>query len=673
MWLQLFAAIASFQVIYVLSRGYARDNWGVPEMGKRTWCPSFSCGEVKEISYPFKLQGSKFPGFPLICQDNTTLLLNLTRYYYQAPTRFLGIYHVKKINISSTGRGDYELRYDLGNWIQIADPNFASNYSATSVCLKPRYTMEQNTLYSIKWVPVTWVRCRKSRGDGQLDPATYIPLPCPDNNASSSSSSSVPWRSYLLSNTSMTVEQLDRSCQIVATTPISHDNYGDLEGLNLTTISSKLQMGFRVDLYLLCDFCDHKIDGGCPRYLANGTVTADLDSRIWSHSTADHVLLLLSFLLSVFGVPRILAISVLAGLLIYKLKNKYSPSDNVEKLLQKCQILMPRRYSYPEIKIITGHFREKLGQGGFGSVFKGSLFDGRAVAVKLLAKAKGGGQDFINEVATIGRIHHVNIVRLLGFCSEGSTRALLYEFMPNGSLDKYIFLGNNRRNHLLSWEMLYKIALGIARGIEYLHRGCDMCILHFDIKPHNVLLDEYFCPKISDFGLAKLSPTQNTMTLSGYRGTIGYIAPEQVSRNFGGVSYKSDVYSFGILLLQMVERTRNQTYFPAWIYDRLSEGDDAGIGKATEIEEEIVKKLALVGLCCIQMMPANCPSMSQVIEMLEGSSDTQQLPPRTFLMFADDVSNKECSNKLSTCQSDVEEGTFYAESKRSAGFSGGAI
>ncbi|KAF3792350.1 putative receptor-like protein kinase [Nymphaea thermarum] len=602
MWLQLFAAIASFQVLYVVSsRGYSSLLDGYQEMFNIKRCPSFSCGEVKEISYPFKLQGSKCRGFPLICQDNTTLLINLTR-NYPVP-RFQGIYHVKKINVSSM---------DKASWIQIADPNFASNDSASSVCLLPRYSTGSVMLDSVRLLikPVTWVRCRKTRGDGQLDPATYLPLPCPDNNASSSSSSSsVPWRSYLLSNTSMTVERLDRSCQVAATTAISYDNNVDLERLNLTAISSQLQMGFRVEVRSLCDLCDDKIDRGCPEFC------------------------------QVCGiVPRILGILFLAGLLIYKLKNKYSPSDNVEKLLQKCQILMPRRYSYPEIKIITGHFKEKLGQGGFGSVFKGSLFDGRAVAVKLLGKAKGGGQDFINEVSTIGRIHHVNIVRLLGFCSEGSTRALVYEFMPNGSLDKYLFLGNNRRNHPLSWEMLYKIALGIARGIEYLHRGCDMCILHFDIKPHNVLLDEYFCPKISDFGLAKLSPTQNTMTLSGYRGTIGYIAPEQVSRNFGRVSYKSDVYSFGILLLQVVERTKkqdvfapagsSQTYFPAWIYDRLSEGDDVGIGEATEIEEEIVKKLALVGLCCIQMMPANRPSMSQAIEMLEGSSDTLQLPPR---------------------------------------------
>ncbi|KAF3792356.1 hypothetical protein EJ110_NYTH00531 [Nymphaea thermarum] len=372
MWLQLFAAIASFLVIYVLIGGYKRNNWVVPEMFNIKRCPSFSCGEVKEISYPFKLQGSKCRGFPLICQDNTTLLINLTRNGPLSP--FQGIYHVKKINISSTGRGGLAWILDNRNWIQIADPNFASNDSARSVCLLPRYSIGSGMLFSL-YSTVTWVRCRKTRGDGQLDPATYLPLPCPDNNASSSSSSSVPWRSYLLSNTTMTVEQLDRSCQVVASAVISYDTNVDKERLNLTFISTQLQMGFPVHFDSLCFSCEDKIDGGCPEFCVFGIV------------------------------PRILGTLVLAGLLIYRLKNKYSPSDNVEKLLQKCQILMPRRYSYPEIKIITGHFREKLGQGGFGSVFKGSLFDGPAVAVKLLRKAKGGGQDFIRIKPAGGLLH----------------------------------------------------------------------------------------------------------------------------------------------------------------------------------------------------------------------------------------------------------------------------
>ncbi|ESR61589.1 hypothetical protein CICLE_v100160912mg, partial [Citrus x clementina] len=123
----------------------------------------------------------------------------------------------------------------------------------------------------------------------------------------------------------------------------------------------------------------------------------------------------------------------------------------------------------------------------------------------MLEHLKGNGQEFINEVATIGRIHHFHIVRLLGFCSEGNRRALIYEFMPNGSLEKFIFSKTNSSSHRqLSWEKLRKIAFGVARGVEYLHQGCNRRILHFDIKPHNILLDHNFQPKISDFGLAKL-------------------------------------------------------------------------------------------------------------------------------------------------------------------------
>ena len=207
---------------------------------------------------------------------------------------------------------------------------------------------------------------------------------------------------------------------------------------------------------------------------------------------------------------------------------------------------MPKRYSYADIMAITNHFKDKLGEGGFGSVYRGQLPGGCFIAVKMLGKHNFNGEEFINEVSTIGRIHHVNVVRLLGFCSEGSKRALVYEYMPNGSLDKHIFLKKGKVQPF-SWEKLHEIALGTARGIEYLHGGCDICILHFDIKPHNILLDHDFVPKISDFGLAKFYPKEyDVMSISTTRGTIGYIAPELISRNFGVVSNKSDVYSFGM-------------------------------------------------------------------------------------------------------------------------------
>ncbi|KAI3831485.1 hypothetical protein MKX03_016591 [Papaver bracteatum] len=237
---------------------------------------------------------------------------------------------------------------------------------------------------------------------------------------------------------------------------------------------------------------------------------------------------------------------------------------------------MPIRYSYNDVKKMTNNFKEKLGQGGFGSVYKGSLrSNNRGVAIKILRSTKGDGQDFVNEVATMGKIHHVNVVK-----SERSKQALVYELMPNGSLEKYLFpKDDGELSNLLCWEKSYRIALGIAHGIEYLHRGCGMRILHFDIKPHNILLDKNYNPKVSDFGLARSYSMDASMisVTHGSRGTIGYMAPELFYRNIGSVSYKSDVYSFGMLLMEMAGRRKNlnsladnasQIYFPSWIYKR---------------------------------------------------------------------------------------------------------
>ncbi|KAK8452224.1 hypothetical protein SEVIR_5G077300v4 [Setaria viridis] len=319
--------------------------------------------------------------------------------------------------------------------------------------------------------------------------------------------------------------------------------------------------------------------------------------------------------------------------------------DAVEKFLRMQQILNgPLRYAYTDIVAITSHFREKLGQGGYGSVYKGVLLPGNVhIAVKMLENSNCNGEEFISEVATIGRIHHVNVVRLVGFCSEEMRRALLYEYMPNGSLDKYIFSSEKR----FSWDKLDEIALGIARGINYLHQGCDMRILHFDIKPHNILLDNNFVPKVADFGLAKIFPRDNSFVpMSAMRGTIGYIAPEMVSRSFGIISSKSDVYSFGMLLLEMAGGHRNtnphaatssQAYYPSWVYSRLSQHE---VGEITDVVSmhELEKKLCIVGLWCIQMRSHDRPTMSDVIEMLEAGVDGLQMPPRPFFCDYEDGS-----------------------------------
>ncbi|KAL6626696.1 hypothetical protein ACP70R_030422 [Stipagrostis hirtigluma subsp. patula] len=317
---------------------------------------------------------------------------------------------------------------------------------------------------------------------------------------------------------------------------------------------------------------------------------------------------------------------------------KYSRSkSNTEEILRTYQSLTPKRYNYSDLKKITNCFKEKLGEGGYGTVFKGSLQDGRMVAVKLLKGSKGNGEEFLNEVTSIGRTSHVNIVSLLGFCLQGSKRALVYEYMANGSLEKYIYSESSKA--AIGWENLKKIAIGIARGLEYLHQGCTTRIIHFDIRPHNILLDKDFCPKIADFGLAKLCHLKDSATsMAEARGTIGFIAPEVFYRGFGAVSTKSDVYSYGMMMLQIVrgrtntkESTKNssEVYFTNWIYDCLVK--DLQSHEITCDLEEIARHMALVGLWCIQMSPEDRPSMSTVAEMLEKNINELEMPPKPFL------------------------------------------
>ena len=323
---------------------------------------------------------------------------------------------------------------------------------------------------------------------------------------------------------------------------------------------------------------------------------------------------------------------------------KQSPTQrNIEAFLQHYGPLQARRYSYLDVKKMTDSFKEKLGQGGFGSVYKGKLHDGCLVAVKVLDESKANGEDFINEVATISRTSHVNIVSLLGFCFEGVKRALVYEFMPNGSLEKFVFNENSTENiRQLDWDMYYQISLGIARGLEYLHRGCNTRILHFDIKPHNILLDADFVPKISDFGLARICKRKESLiSMLGPRGTIGYIAPEVVCRSFGGISHKSDVYSYGMMVLEMVGGRKNanigaestsEIYFPHWIYKRLELDEELGLKNITNEGDRVkVRQMIIVSLWCIQTNPSSRPAISKVIEMLEGSLDSLQVPPKPFL------------------------------------------
>ncbi|XP_024629923.2 rust resistance kinase Lr10 [Medicago truncatula] len=324
---------------------------------------------------------------------------------------------------------------------------------------------------------------------------------------------------------------------------------------------------------------------------------------------------------------------------IYRyVKMKGEDHTRIENFLKDYRALKPTRFSYADLKRVTNKFKDKIGEGAHGAVYKGKLSNQILVAVKILNNAEGDGKEFINEVGTMGKIHHLNVVRLLGFCADGFRRALVYDFFPNGSLQKFISHLNNK-DDFLGWDKLQQIALGIANGIEYLHQGCDQRILHFDINPHNILLDDNFTPKITDFGLAKMcSKNQSNVSMTTAKGTLGYMAPEVFSRNFGNVSYKSDIYSYGMLLLEMVGGRKNtkttsgdeniQVEYPDWIHN-LFEGD-IQIPIDEERDFRIPKKLATVGLWCIQWHPLHRPTMKSVIKMLQAEADKLKVPTNPF-------------------------------------------
>jgi len=218
-----------------------------------------------------------------------------------------------------------------------------------------------------------------------------------------------------------------------------------------------------------------------------------------------------------------------------------------------------RSFSYSELKKATNKFKEVLGRGGFGAVYRGVLADERTVAVKKLGDVVQGEEEFWAEVSTIGRINHMNLARMWGFCSEEKHRLLVYEFVESGSLDKNLFANEN----FIGWKARFKVAIGTARGLAYLHHECLEWVIHCDVKPENILLDKDFEPKISDFGLVKLCQRsgQESSELTRIRGTKGYMAPEWAINL--PLSAKVDVYSYGVMILELVKGIRLSN----WVVD----------------------------------------------------------------------------------------------------------
>ncbi|PPS05149.1 hypothetical protein GOBAR_AA15523 [Gossypium barbadense] len=317
---------------------------------------------------------------------------------------------------------------------------------------------------------------------------------------------------------------------------------------------------------------------------------------------------------------------------------------------------VPIKFKHKELEDATDNFKALLGQGASASVFKGILTDGISVAVKRIDGEEHGEKEFRAEVAAIASVQHVNLVRLMGYCCAPSgPRYLVYEFIPNGSLDYWIFPRKERgRGGCLSWDLRYRVAIDVAKALSYLHHDCRSRILHLDVKPENILLDENYRAIVADFGLSKLIGKDESGVITTLRGTRGYLAPEWLLEH--GVSEKSDIYSYGMVLFEMIGGQRNVSliengndrsqrkwnFFPKIVRKKLKEGKlieaidqrlvEAGGGGG--VDERQLKRLVYVALWCIQEKAKLRPNMAQVVEMLEGHVVIDE-PPDTQMIVVD--------------------------------------
>ncbi|KAI9127680.1 hypothetical protein K1719_000673 [Acacia pycnantha] len=293
------------------------------------------------------------------------------------------------------------------------------------------------------------------------------------------------------------------------------------------------------------------------------------------------------------------------------------------------------QFSLASIEAATNRFSQekKIGRGGFGEVYKGTLLDGREIAVKKLSRSSGqGAMEFKTEILLIAKLQHRNLVALLGFCLEGEEKMLIYEYVPNKSLDHFLF--DPKKKRVLNWYERYKIIGGIARGIHYLHEHSRLKIIHRDLKPSNVLLDDNMNPKISDFGMARIiAIDQDQINTNRIVGTYGYMSPEYAMH--GQFSEKSDVFSFGVIVLEIVSARRNARPIETQDLDDLANQAWKHWRNQTPLEivdpeikdsfsqSEVIKCIQ-IGLLCVQENPENRPTMARIVSYL--SSLLAELP-----------------------------------------------
>lgn len=311
-----------------------------------------------------------------------------------------------------------------------------------------------------------------------------------------------------------------------------------------------------------------------------------------------------------------------------------SNEEDLEKIAQQEQKLFPFETLVAATKDF--HVTHKLGEGGFGPVFKGKLEDGREIAVKKLSHSSNQGKkEFMNEAKLLARVQHRNVVNLLGYCVHGMEKLLVYEYVAHESLDKLLFKSNRRVE--LDWKKRSDIIAGIARGLLYLHEDSHNCIIHRDIKASNILLDDKWIPKIADFGMARLFPEDQTHVNTRVAGTNGYMAPEYVMH--GHLSVKADVFSFGVLVLELISGQRNSSFnlnvdaqnLLDWTYKLYRKGRHMEIMDPTLASSAATEQVAMciqIGLLCTQGDPQLRPTMRRVVVMLSKKPGNLEEPTR---------------------------------------------